>query len=791
MSRGWRWFRKGGAARVSSAWSVRAYLVACVVAAFVLLGVLQLVLAAHSLHKATRETRQRAAFQVSLAGTLVQTSLRQGESALTGISSSLDVAALMANPGACSLSFAGVGAFGAGGHIDIVLPDGAVPCSSIVGHGAPAGASQAGAPWLKAAADGPTVSGLFTDGLTGGPAIAITVPLSDSTTGAKNAATAAMVLPVSGLAPGIAALYGGPEHFAFAITAADGRTVLSASDGDGDDPAMPVDASHHGWIESSQVLDSLGWHVIAGRRTSAALGPTRSLLLSEGLIAGLALLVVLLLLGLVYRGISSPLRRLARAVGRVGHEVLPQPVEVRGPAELRQVAEQFNAMIAARVSFEDKLSHDALHDPLTGLPNQVLLLDRLTVACEQAAGSRARVAVLAIGVDRFELVNTSLGYRVGDSALVALAGRIEGALRPRQTLARLGGGEFAIALLDVSDRDAALAEAAAVLRVVAQPLDAAGTMLALTASIGVALGDPQTGAEELLRNATTAMHSAKEHGGARYELFETSLRVRASTRLRLENDLSRALERGEIFVEYQPVVNLPSGRITGAEALARWRHPTRGVVSPATFIPLAEETGAIDAIGQFVLEQACAQAAQWDSLGYRMRVAVNVSGRQLLNAGFAERVTATLTATNLRPEQLCLELTESTLMEDVLRISTALHALKGHGVSISVDDFGTGYSSLSYLQRFPVDELKIDRSFVSGLGETDDRNLVAAVIGIAHALELRVIAEGVETEEQMTQLLTLGCRSAQGFYFGRPQAAATLTEQLPRQHIDLDTVRSA
>jgi EAL domain-containing protein (putative c-di-GMP-specific phosphodiesterase class I) len=294
----------------------------------------------------------------------------------------------------------------------------------------------------------------------------------------------------------------------------------------------------------------------------------------------------------------------------------------------------------------------------------------------------------------------------------------------------------------------------------------------------------------LLRNATTAMHSAKERGGARHELFDRSLRVRATTRLTLETDLARALEHGELHVEYQPVVNLPSGRITGAEALLRWRHPVHGVVPPTTFIPLAEETGLIEPIGRFVLEQACAQAVTWQRLGYRLRVAVNVSGRQLLSGSFAEHVTGVLTGTGLQPDQLCLELTESTLMDDVLRISTALHALKGHGVSLSVDDFGTGYSSLSYLQRFPVDELKIDRAFVAGLGQTDDRNLVAAVIGIAHALELRVVAEGVETEDQVNKLLTLGCRSAQGYYFGRPQPASALTVQLPRQHIDLDGVRT-
>jgi diguanylate cyclase (GGDEF)-like protein len=763
------------------AWSVRSYLVACVVAAFVVLIVLEVVLAAESMTTATHRARSRAAFEAALASTQLQTSIRRAEGALLGVAGSLDVATLKANPAACSLNFSS-DAPGSSGHIDIVLPDGSVPCTSIVAHGAPAGAAQPHAPWLAPGATvpaGPAVSTVFDDGLGGGRSIAVTVPIGDPST---HQGVIAMVLALEPLAAGITADFGGPDHFVFAVTGADG-TLLSSS-GSGAD-AMPVTGARSGWIQASQDVPALGLTVVAGRRSAEALAATRSLLTREALAAALALLVVLALLALVNRRIATPLRRLAHAVAKAAREVMPQPVDVEGPAELRQVADQFNDMIAARVSFENQLSHDALHDPLTGLANRVLLIDRLTVACERTTDADTTTAVLAIGIDRFELVNTSLGYRVGDEALVALASRIESALRPRQTLARLGGGEFAIALPDIADRDAALAEAAAVLRVIAKPLDAAGTMLALTASVGVAVGDGDMGAEELLRNATTAMHSAKEHGGARYELFEPSLRVRANTRLRLENDLSRALDRGELFVEYQPVVNLPSGRITGAEALVRWRHPSHGVVSPMTFVPLAEETGAIDRIGQFVLRSACEQAVSWRRMGYRMRVSVNVSGRQLLNGGFADRVTDVLGVTGLAPDQLCLELTESTLMEDVLRISNALHALKGNGISLSVDDFGTGYSSLSYLQRFPVDELKIDRSFVGGLGQTDDRNLVAAVIGIAHALELRIVAEGVETQSQATQLITLGCRSAQGFFYGKPQAPGTLTAALPRQHVDV------
>jgi diguanylate cyclase (GGDEF)-like protein len=762
-------------ARRPAVFSVRTYLVGCVVVALVILLIAEAVVAMRSLSNARHKAAQRADYATTVATAAIKTALDQGETAISGVASTLSIDAILAAPDKCSLSFSSLGPF-TSGHIDVVAPDGRVPCSSLSGHGAPKGASQAGAPWLAAMSSGQSMAGLFTDGLTGRTAVALVAAVTGAGTPAGGVV---LVLPVDALASDISAAYGGPEHFDFAVTAGD--RVISTSQ-----KAMPVIGSHAGWIESSTDLAVPGWQLVSGRRTAAALAPTRSLLISETMVAAVAFLVAFVLLAVANRRIAVPLRKLALAAGRLGREVTPQPVEVGGPAELRQVADRLNAMIAARVSFEDKLSHDALHDPLTGLPTQALLLDRLATACETAAEANTRAALLVIGIDRFELVNTSLGYRVGDHALIALASRLEGALRPRQTLARLGGGEFAVSLPDAGDRDTALAEAAAVSRIVAQVVDAADTSLTLTASIGVAVAERGWSAEELLRNATTAMHSAKERGGARSQFFEPSLRVRANTRLRLENELSRALERGEFYLEYQPIVSLPSRRITGAEALLRWQNSVHGSVPPSTFVPIAEEIGLINQLGRFALEKACEQAIAWYELGYPMRISVNVSAHQLLTGHFAEQVTDVLAHTQLAPDLLCLELTESTLMEDVLRISTALHALKGHGVRISIDDFGTGYSSLAYLQRFPVDELKIDRSFVGGLDNVADRNLVAAVVALAHALELHVVAEGVEKEEQALQLVRMGCRAAQGYLFARPQSASRVTAQLPRHHIDLD-----
>ena len=774
---------------------MRSYLLACVVIALLLLATAEALLAGHSLDKARADVHHRAEFEAALAEQAVQTSIDQAQTELAGVAATLPMDALLATPDKCTLTFTGVGAFPSG-HIDVVQPDGRVVCSSVVSHGAPPGASQHGAPWLATAASGPAVSGLFDDKLTGQPSIAVTAPIgANPGSGSSATGVIAVVLPVAPLAGALAERYGGPGHFDFAVVA-DGAvlsssvsSLVSSSVSSSADSAAadPMPAGHGGWITASKPLHDLGWDVFAGRRASAALAPTRSLLLSQTVLALTALLVLLGLLALVNRRIATPLRRFAASVNRLAHEVRPQPLTPSGPAELCLVADRFNAMLAARMSFEDKLVHDALHDPLTGLANQVLLADRLAAAFDVAADAGVQVAVLAISVDRFDLVNTSLGYRAGDDALIALAGRLEESLRPRQTLARLDGGHFAVLLPDVADRSAAVAEAAAVARVVARPLEVGGTTLALTASIGVAVAESSSNADDLLRNATTAMHSAKEHGGARYELFEPRLRMRANTRLRLENDLAQALKRGQLYVEYQPVVDLPSQRISGAEALGRWRHPVRGLIPPADFISIAEDNGLIEPLGRFVLDEACAQANTWQRLGHRMRVAVNVSARQLLRDGFAEQVVQALQTHGLPADQLCLELTESVLMEDLLRISTTLHALNGYGVRLSVDDFGTGYSSLSYLQRFPVDELKIDRSFVAGLGEAEDRNLVAAVIGIAHALGLRVVAEGVENQKQLSQLVMLGCRSAQGYLFGRPQSPQELTARLSRTPVELDS----
>ncbi len=439
-----------------------------------------------------------------------------------------------------------------------------------------------------------------------------------------------------------------------------------------------------------------------------------------------------------------------------------------------------------RQSTEDRIRHQALHDPLTGLPNRALFLDRLEHALSRLPRRESLAAILFLDLDRFKLVNDSLGHQVGDELLAAAAPRLRQAVRASDTVARFGGDEFGILLEDISDEHAAIEMAERIAAVFTRPFVLAGSEHFVTTSIGIALARGGELATELIRDADAAMYRAKERGSARYELFDEAMRDRAMIRLRVENDLRRALERGELRLEYQPVVTLNKLEVVGAEALVRWDHPQRGVIGPSEFIPVAEEDGLIEPIGRWVLEQACRQAARW----YQSRpddppisLSVNLSAMQFAKRGFPETVADVLRATGLDPECLSLEITESVIMRDTEAVSDALRDLKAIGVKIVLDDFGTGYSSLAYLTRLPLDALKIDRSFVDGLGvEAPDTAVTEAIIAMSRALSLRVIGEGVETERQAQALAALGCHSAQGFHFSPPIPAtefATLLRDPP------------
>jgi len=436
-----------------------------------------------------------------------------------------------------------------------------------------------------------------------------------------------------------------------------------------------------------------------------------------------------------------------------------------------------------RQSTEDDIRHRALHDSLTRLPNRVLFIDRLSHALARMRRQRSPVAVLFLDIDHFKLVNDSLGHQAGDDLLVAVSSSLQAAVRPGDTVARFGGDEFGILLEEISSERDAAEVAQRIAAAFARPFVLGSTEHFVSASVGIALaesGDQQP--EMLIRDADAAMYRAKERGRARYELFDADMRARAVARLRIENDLRRALEREELRLEYQPVVSLRDGSITVVEALVRWSHPERGIVGPNEFIPVAEECGLIEPIGRWVLAEACRQAAQWhegnpDSAP--VGISVNLSPRQMVQADLPQVVAHALAASGIDPSTVSLEITETVLLEEAEVVRDTLRALKAMGVRLVLDDFGTGYSSLGYLKRLPLDTLKIDRSFVDGLGtERGDSAIVEAVIGMARALSLGVIAEGVENELQLTELNVLGCDQAQGYYFSRPISASEVTPLL-------------
>ncbi|MEA2445431.1 MAG: hypothetical protein QOJ12_2723 [Thermoleophilales bacterium] len=439
---------------------------------------------------------------------------------------------------------------------------------------------------------------------------------------------------------------------------------------------------------------------------------------------------------------------------------------------MQSVANTLASAIARR-RVEDAIRHTALHDSLTGLPNRTLLLDRLEHALDQVERRSTTVAVIFLDIDQFKLVNDSLGHQHGDQLLQAVAPRLRDQLRPGDTVARFAGDEFVLLCEEIEDEQGAIAVAERLMECFKDPFRVGGRDQFVSVSMGIALPRRvDQAAEELIRDADAAMYRAKERGRARYELFDERMRVRTVVRMRVENDLRRAVPGEELRVHYQPIVSIADGDLAGFEALIRWRHPQRGNVPPGDFIPIAEESGQILPIGRWVLEQAAQQAVRWRGrAGARaepLTVAVNLSARQLSHGHLADEVAEVLAATALEPGRLLLEMTESMLIEHSEATLEALHALKALGVRLVLDDFGTGYSSLSYLDRFPIDALKIDRSFVAGLDSGGSAAIVAAIVSMAHSLDMRVTAEGVETEEQLERLRQLGCEYAQGFFFGRP-----------------------
>jgi diguanylate cyclase (GGDEF)-like protein/PAS domain S-box-containing protein len=447
------------------------------------------------------------------------------------------------------------------------------------------------------------------------------------------------------------------------------------------------------------------------------------------------------------------------------------------------------ADVTERRRTERQLNYQATHDSLTGLANRPVFIEKLRQTLDHARRGGARVGVLFIDLDRFKIVNDTQGHLVGDEVLSAIARRLQQTTRSIDTVARLSGDEFVVLCPDLADIESARKRAIEIADVIAQPIAvSSGRDVVITASVGVScvesgLADP----EAMLRDADVAMYTAKERGRARVELLDHALRERAQRRTSLERDLRLALDHDDLAVHYQPIIEYGPNGIVGLEALARWPHAD-GPVTPDEFIPIAEESGLIIPLGIWVLNRACADAAHWkatDPLAKDLHISVNLSGRQLGDPDVVANIAAALTRSGLEPDALWLEITESTLMDDAAGAARTLNSIRDLGVHLVIDDFGTGYSSLAYLKRFPVDTLKIDRSFVDGLGrDAESEAIVRAVVGLTQSLHLSVIAEGVETYDQLVTLHGLGCDTYQGYYFAKPMPAEEVSFEMLVPDVD-------
>ncbi len=500
----------------------------------------------------------------------------------------------------------------------------------------------------------------------------------------------------------------------------------------------------------------------------AALAPYRPLQIGIALAGLLGLLLVLLGSSRLARGIARPLAALD-AAARALEEGSRTEVAVEGKDEIGRLAESFNKMSAGIVEREHRITHLAFHDSLTGLPNRTFFRQALDQAIGQVARSNGKVGVLCLDLDGFKGVNDTLGHPVGD-ALLQQVGTLLTQIAPDALVSRLGGDEFAIVLSGAIEADRLRAVSDAILEALRAPVIADGHQIATATSIGIAIG-PIDGndADVLLKNADLALYRAKQDGRGIYRFFEPALDAAARLRRQLELDLRAALASGQFRLNFQPIVDLKNDRIGCFEALLRWHHPTRGLVPPVEFIPVAEETGLIIAIGEWVMHEACRQAALWPD---DVRIAVNVSPLQFRNSGFSAIIIQALARSGIAPGRLEVEITESVFLEGETSTVALLHKLRAMGVRIALDDFGTGYSSLSYLRSFPFDKIKIDRSFVTSVAsDASAAAIVRAILDLASALDMDTTAEGVEDNDQLDKLRGQGCKSIQGYLYSRPVEA--------------------
>jgi diguanylate cyclase (GGDEF)-like protein len=744
--------------------------------------------------RARDDAASDAKFQAGLAAESVQSSLTRISTALaTAAATPLTLAKLHA-PSACTLSSAGLNGY-RGSHVDLVLPDGTVPCSSLSAVGAPAGATHGDAPWIARglASTTPVVDRTATDSLTRRAAVTVAAPVTEN---GKAVGLLAAVVPVQEVADGLANAFAGPRDLTFTIVEPSREAIRSASGVEGEQwkpyAGSGFDSGRGGtWtaldgrprLFASAAVPQLGWRVFSGVDTGTITAEARDAAGREGVLAIVALLALAALAWFVSRRIVRPLQTVTESIVAARDEPMPAPVPVEGPREVAVLAAEFNTMIEARLDYESQLTDRALHDDLTQLPNRALLRDRLERSIRATTGG-STLAVLFLDLDRFKLVNDSLGHPAGDALLQLVAARLATALRPQDTLARFGGDEFVVVCEDVDGPPGAVEIARRLEASLAEPFAVHGQSVDVSAKVGIALtADPFANPDELVREADIAMYQAKDTARA-WELWDDDLKSSSQHRLELLQDLRRAVAQREIVVLYQPIWDVEEWEIVSVEALVRWDHPRLGRLAPGQFVPLAEDSGEIGVIGQYVLEEALRFVGTLAKAGYPLTVSVNVAVSQL-DDELVARVAERLEKEQLPPESLCIELTESALCDALGSRADALTVLRAMGVHTAVDDFGTGYSSLSYFQHFPFDTLKIDRSFIEPLGVDDGRAaaLVDAITSMARALDLHVVAEGVETAEQLAAARALGVRYVQGFLLAKPLEAAELRALVRRQQV--------
>ncbi len=547
---------------------------------------------------------------------------------------------------------------------------------------------------------------------------------------------------------------------------------------------QPAIAAHHGWAMIILGLMIIGVGDVMNIYTSTPAGQVlaSAYMLEVARYSAWTLGSVLLALGFWHWLPLVCVIKQAQEELKQANELLEVQVAQR-TSELKSANGKLIQDLEERKRVEQSIRHMAHHDALTGLPNRALFRDRLTHAMAQADRYHQILAVLFLDLDRFKAINDTLGHNVGDELLKLAAERLRSCIRDCDTVARLGGDEFTIIVDDIVEIQDAAVVAQKILDTISQPFNLHGHEVFISVSIGLTLyPNDDENADNLLRNADSAMYRAKEYGRNNYQFYVADMNVKARERLMLENQLRRALDRNEFALYYQPRVDLFSGRVIGAEALLRWRHPDMGLVPPAQFIPILEDTGMIIPVGEWVLQQAAQQNRTWQDLGLpRIRMAVNLSVRQFVQKDLAGSILAILERVGLSPEYLELEITEDLLLEHNQTNIITLTKLRNQGIHISIDDFGTGYSSLSYLKRLPIDTLKIDQSFLRDIeNDPDNKAITSAIIAMAGSLHLNVLAEGVETEEQLAFLRAQGCNEIQGFSFSQPLTA----EEFERMLVD-------